>query len=220
MSETSPPGSRPQRADARENLQQILQAAQAVFAERGYEVSIEEVARRSGLGMGTIYRHFPNKRSLVERVATDSMKKTSAEVERATVEETDTWAAFTRVMRYMARVGSSQLVPVSRRRATESGPELIAARTALLADLDALVARAQEVEVLRKDVSAFDLVLMMVSLPPGIPDGEADGTPADLPGRQLSVLLDGLRAPGAETLPEPASTRRDIDVFFRTRFGL
>ncbi|RZB14587.1 TetR/AcrR family transcriptional regulator [Streptomyces sp. F001] len=221
MSEIAPSGARPQRADARENVRQILRAARAVFAERGFEVSIEEVARRSGLGMGTIYRHFPNKHALVEEVAIGHMRETSEVLARAVDEEPDAWSAFTRVMRHMAEVRSSQMFPVSRRRTTESGPALVAARDALLADLEDLMDRAQREGALRTDVNTYDLVLMMASLPSRIPGDEAAGDlTVDLTGRQLSVLLDGLRAPGAERLPTPAATRPDLDEFFRTRFGV
>jgi len=208
------------RADARENIRLILRTARTVFADRGYEVSIEEIARRSGVGMGTIYRHFPNKSALVEHVAVDVMAQASAEIERASEEEPDTWAAFTRVMRHMAQLRSSQMFPISRRRPTEPGPELKAARSALLADFGALVARAQDEGLLREDVTVFDLVLMLNSIPPRIPDAETDEPSADLPGRHLGVLLDGLRAADTEPLPAPAADRRDIDRFFRTRFGL
>ncbi|MYR96383.1 MULTISPECIES: TetR/AcrR family transcriptional regulator [unclassified Streptomyces] len=220
MSPSTPPGDRPLRADARENIRLIRQAAREVFAERGYEVSIEEVARRSGVGMGTLYRHFPNKSALVERIAIDVMTESSAEIGRATAEEPDPWAAFTRVMRHMAQVRSSQMFPVSRRRTTEPGAELLAARAALLADLDRLVARTQDGGVLRGDVNVFDIVLILNSIPARAPDEGTDPPPADLAGRHLGVLLDGLRSPGTQTLPRPSATRRDLDQFFRTRFGL
>lgn len=222
MSPSTPPGDRPLRADARENIRLILEAAREVFADRGYEVSIEEVARRSGVGMGTIYRHFPNKSALVERVAIDVMTETSAEIEGAVAQEPDSWAVFTRVMRHMARFRSSQMFPVSRRRTTEPGPGLMAARAALLADLDGLVTRAQDAGSLRTDVNVFDVVLMLNSIPARIPDDETTGPSADLAGRHLAVLLDGLRShPAAgEPMPSPAADRRDLDRFFRTRFGL
>ena len=202
------------RADARENIRLILRTARTVFADRGYEVSIEEIARRSGVGMGTIYRHFPNKSALVEHVAVDVMAQASAEIERASEEEPETWAAFTRVMRHMAQLRSSQIF-ISRRRPTEPGPELKAARSALLADFGALVARAQDEGLLREDVTVFDLVLMLNSIPPRIPDDGTDEPSADLAGRHLGVLLDGLRAAGTEPLPAPAADRRDIDRFCR-----
>jgi AcrR family transcriptional regulator len=220
MSPLTPPDDRPLRADARQNIEQILQVAKTVFADLGYQVSIEEVARRSGLGMGTIYRHFPNKSALVERVAIDAMRESLAEVEHAVTREPGAWDAFTRVMRHMVRLRSSQLFPVSRGRATEPGPELAGIRTALLAALEDLVVLTQNSGALRDDVNAFDLVLMLNSIPPRIPDA-ADGSPmADLADRHIGVLLDGLRSPGREVLSQPAPGRREIDQFFRTTQGL
>ncbi|MGW3870652.1 TetR/AcrR family transcriptional regulator [Streptomyces sp. NPDC005055] len=220
MSPLTPPGDRPLRADARENVRLILQAAREVFADRGYEVSIEAVARRSGVGMGTVYRHFPSKNGLVERVAIDVMTETSAEIERVSEVEPDPWEVFTRVVRYIAQVRSSQLFPVSRRRTTEPGPELVVAREALLAGFADVVTRAQDAGSLRKDVTVFDLVLMLNSIPAQIPDDGSGGPSMDLAGRQLAVLLDGLRSPGGEPLPSPGADRRDLDRFFQTRFGL
>ncbi|EFL20356.1 putative TetR-family transcriptional regulator [Streptomyces himastatinicus ATCC 53653] len=91
----------------------ILRTARTVFADRGYEVSIEKIARRSGVGMGTIYRHFPSKSALVEHVAVGVMAQASAEIERASEEEPDTWAAFTRVLRHMAQHRSGQMNGIS-----------------------------------------------------------------------------------------------------------
>ncbi|HEY0695116.1 MAG TPA: helix-turn-helix domain-containing protein [Kribbella sp.] len=220
MNPSTPSGERRLRADARQNIEQILQVARDVFADLGYKASIEEVARRSGLGMGTIYRHFPNKSALVERVAIDVMRESLTEVERGLTEEPGSWIAFTRVMRHMVRLRSSQLFPVSRGRATEPGPELVGIRTALLAALEKLVALTQNAGALREDVNAFDLVLMLNSIPPRIPD-PVDGSPmADLADRHIGVLLDGLRAPGAEGLAQPAPGRREIEQFFRNTHGL
>jgi AcrR family transcriptional regulator len=220
MNPSTAPGERPLRADARQNIEQILQVARTVFADLGYKVSIEEVARRSGLGMGTIYRHFPNKSALVERIAIEVMRESLAEAQRAIADEPGTWDAFTRVMRHMMRLRSSQLFPVSRGRATEPGPELAAIRTALLAALEDLVDLTQKSGALREDVNAFDLVLMLNSIPRRMSDA-TDGTPiADLADRHLGVLLDGLRSPSTEILSRPAPGRREIDQFFRTTHGL
>ncbi|MER5432423.1 TetR/AcrR family transcriptional regulator [Streptomyces sp. NPDC002588] len=220
MSPSTPPAERPQRADARQNVEQILQVAQDVFADLGYQASIAEVARRSGLGMGTIYRHFPNKTALVEHIAVKVMQESVAEVRQALAEEPATWTAFTRVMRHMVRLRSSQLFPVSRGRAKEPGPELAGIRTQLLAALEDLVVRTQHAGAMRDDVNAYDIVMMLNSIPPRLPDAE-DGRPtADLADRYIGVLLDGLRAPGSEPLSVPAPGRREIDRFFRTEYGL
>lgn len=220
MSPSTPPADRPLRADARQNVEQILQVAQDVFADLGYQASIAEVARRSGLGMGTIYRHFPNKTALVERIAIKVMQESLDEVRRALAEEPATWTAFTRAVRHMVRLRSSQLFPVSRGRAREPGPELAGIRTHLLTALEDLVARTQGAGAMRDDVTAYDVVLMLNSIPPRLPDAGDDGPTADLTDRYVGVLLDGLRAPGSETLAQPAPGRREIDQFFQTVHGL
>lgn len=220
MSPSTPPADRPLRADARQNVEQILQIAQDVFADLGYQASISEVARRSGLGMGTIYRHFPNKTALVERIAIKVMQESLDEVRHALAEEPATWTAFTRVVRHMVRLRSSQLFPVSRGRAKEPGPELAGVRTQLLTALEDLVVRTQRAGALRDDVNAFDVVMMLNSIPPRLPDAEGDSPTTDLADRYVGVLLDGLRAPGSEALSQPAPGRREIDQFFRTVHGL
>lgn len=215
-----PADGRPLRADARQNVEQILQVAQDVFAAVGYKASIAEVARRSGLGMGTIYRHFPNKAALVERIAIKVMQESLAEVRRALADEPGSWNAFTRVVRHMMGLRSSQLFPVSRGRATEPGPELVGIRTELLAALQKLVAKTQDAGALRDDVNAFDVVLMLNSIPPHLPTGPDNAVTADLADRFLGVLLDGLRAPGSEELALPTPGRREIDLFFQATHGL
>lgn len=220
MSPSTPPADRPLRADARQNVEQILQVAQDVFADLGYQASISEIARRSGLGMGTIYRHFPNKTALVERIAIKVMQESVAEVRRALAEEPATWTAFTRAVRHMVRLRSSQLFPVSRGRAKEPSPELAGIRTRLLTALEDLVARTQRAGAMRDDVTAYDVVLMLNSIPPRLADAGDDSPAADLTDRYVGVLLDGLRAPGSETLAQPAPGRREIDQFFRTMYGL
>ncbi|AEM88377.1 TetR/AcrR family transcriptional regulator [Streptomyces violaceusniger] len=221
MSPATPPADRPLRADARQNVEHILDVAQEVFADLGYQASIAEVAKRSGLGMGTIYRHFPNKAVLVERIAIKVMRESLAEVRGALAGEPATWPAFTGVVRHMTSLRSSQLFPVSRGRATEAGPELVAVRTQLLAALEDLVTRTQQAGILRDDVNAYDIVLMLNSIPPRHTADTVDDEPvSDLADRYIGVLLDGLRAPGSEPLSRPAPGRREIDQFFRTTQGL
>lgn len=121
----------------------------------------------------------------------------------------------------MTRLRSSQLFPVSRGRAKEPGPELAAVRTELLGALEDLVTGAQQAGVLRDDVNAYDVVLMLNSIPPRhLPAPDSGEAVADLADRHIGVLLDGLRAPGCEPLAGPAPGRRDVDQFFRATHGL
>ncbi|MFJ5305457.1 hypothetical protein [Streptomyces sp. NPDC088350] len=135
------------------------------------------------------------------------MQESVTEVRRALAEEPATWIAFTRAVRHMVRLCSSQLFPVSRGRAKEPGPELAGIRTQLLTALEDLVARTQRSGAMRDDVTAYDVVLMLNSIPPRLADAEDpgdDGPMADLTDRYVGVLLDGLRAPGFR---DPGPTR-------------
>lgn len=213
MSSTSPQGERPLRADARHNFDVILQVARELFAEQGYEASISEVGRRSGLGMGTIYRHFENKTVLMERIAISAMEETLAEVQQVLAGEPDSWGGFCHVMRHLVRNRSSQLR--LRGRATTPGPALGKIRGELLGALDDLVARTQHAGLLRTDVNAVDIVLLLDSIPPNPPASDVDTAQ-----RHLAVILDGLRQPGREVLVTPAPGPVEIDHYFHRTHGL
>ena len=72
--EVAPIISRPKRADARRNYDKVVTAARDAFAERGASTSLEEIARRANVGIGTLYRHFPNRQSLLEAVYVDEVQ--------------------------------------------------------------------------------------------------------------------------------------------------
>src|SRR3954469_16264226 len=67
--------SRPKRADARRNYEKVLAAARAAFAEGGESTALEEIARRAGVGIGTLYRHFPNRQALLEALYADEVEE-------------------------------------------------------------------------------------------------------------------------------------------------
>jgi AcrR family transcriptional regulator len=211
---------RPRRSDARRNVEIILSAAREVFAESGYGTSIAEVARRSSLGMGTVYRHFPNKSALMERVAVEVMRELLDVVEKALASDDEPWEIFRRVFRKMGAVRSSELFPASRGRTSDAGPELIEARSALLKALDRLVRQAQESGRMRTDVNVYVVVLGRNAGPPCMTTRPEEVAGVDHADRHLGLLLDGLRAPAAEALTDPAPSRRDVDLFFRARHDL
>jgi AcrR family transcriptional regulator len=211
---------KPRRSDARRNVEIILSAAREVFAESGYGTSIAEVARRSSLGMGTVYRHFPNKSALMERVAVEVMRELLDVVEKALASDDEPWEIFRRVFRKMGAVRSSELFPASRGRTSDAGPELIEARSALLKALDRLVRQAQESGRMRTDVNVYDVVIVLNAVPPSMTTRPEEVAGVDHADRHLGLLLDGLRAPAAEALTDPAPSRRDVDLFFRARHDL
>src|SRR5437879_701251 len=99
---TSPP--RPKRADARRNYEKVLAAAREAFAEGGEATSLEEIARRAGVGIGTLYRHFPSRQALLEAVYVDEVEAVCRSA--AELDDADQWEAlnrwFERLIAYLA----------------------------------------------------------------------------------------------------------------------
>jgi AcrR family transcriptional regulator len=193
---------RPLRADAARNRARILEAARAAFAEGGLDVGVEEIARRAGVGKGTLYRRFPTKESLVLAIFDDRL----ADLERfaaAAAEEPDAWEALAGFLADAARLqadnqGFFEVV------AAQGGgvltPEL---RGRFLAVLAAPLRRAQEAHCVREDLVPADvtlLVRMLGATTRPLPDGQ----PMEDRWRcYLGLLLDGLRPAAATPLPAP-----------------
>ncbi|WP_050897208.1 TetR/AcrR family transcriptional regulator [Patulibacter medicamentivorans] len=95
---TSPAAERPMRADARRNRERLLRAARDTFAEQGVDGSLEEVARRAGVGVGTLYRHFPARDDLIEALLHERFERTIAHAESLR-EGGDPWAAVEAYLR-------------------------------------------------------------------------------------------------------------------------
>jgi AcrR family transcriptional regulator len=180
---TSVPRGRPQRADAQRNYHKLVAAAREVFAEDGVQASLEEVARRAGLGIGTLYRHFPTRQDLFDAVYLEEVKAIS----RLSDESGDlpAWDAFVS--------WTDQLVAyVSTKRALAEAlnydSEMFqAGRAAVQENGERVLARAVEAGVARPGWS-FDDVLRMVA---GITQVQCvDPAQRD---RILRLALDGLR---------------------------
>src|SRR5690349_22608185 len=93
MSQLVAPGDRPLRADARRNREKVLTAARKVFSEHGRDAQMDDVARRAGVGVGTVYRHFPTKEALIEALVVDSFQKIALRAEAA-LQADDAWDAL------------------------------------------------------------------------------------------------------------------------------
>src|ERR1700755_1880479 len=95
---------RPKRADARRNYEKVLAAAREAFAEGGESTSLEEIARRAGVGIGTLYRHFPSRQALLEALYVDEVQEVCRSA--AQLEGADSWEAlnewFERFIAYLA----------------------------------------------------------------------------------------------------------------------
>jgi AcrR family transcriptional regulator len=200
------------RADARRNRERVLDAALHCFAADGLQAQMDDVASRAKVGVGTVYRHFPTKDALIEALADDYFAR-QAEVARAALEVEDAWEALSGyVHRASDILGENRaLAQVLRDR-----PEMMAAAAIRAAEelsffdtLTTLIDRAQDAGALRKDFRLEDIPLIMCSL------GSLQTSRGDYASwrRQRAIILDGLRAPGSEPLPDepvPALAKRKV----------
>jgi AcrR family transcriptional regulator len=202
---------KPLRADARRNRERVLVAAREVFAEQGTDGSVAEIARRAGVGAGTIFRNFPTKRDLLLAALEDSLEEIVGAFDDAE-ELADPWEAF--VVMFS---GSAEIQARNKAFYDALGPELF--REPRLQEIharrhartEALVARAQEAGVLRADVRAEDLPFLLTAV--GATGEKCAGKPAlsdDLWRRYLGVVLDGLRPEGATQLEPPAPSFAEL----------
>ncbi|MFC7585429.1 TetR/AcrR family transcriptional regulator [Nonomuraea antimicrobica] len=100
------------RADARRNREQIIATAREVFLEQGIHAPLEEVARRAGVGIATLYRRFPDRHTLVQQVALDSLTLVGEELAHATATHPDAWGALVQLIRRLVELRLSVIMPV------------------------------------------------------------------------------------------------------------
>lgn len=185
------------RADAIRNREAIVEAAAEVMAEQGAAVDVREIARRSGVGMGTLYRHFPKKEDLVRTVLDQDFSRWAEAARQAAIEAEDPWAALTDFYR-QALSGCARHRAIMESFAltwTDPDPTGIPQLRAVLEEL-----RARAAELLRPGVTTDDLVLLLISL--GYAAQFTDECRPHMWNRLLLVSLDGLRAEHREPLPE------------------
>ncbi|MEV1005642.1 TetR/AcrR family transcriptional regulator [Nonomuraea sp. NPDC050202] len=169
------------RADARRNRERIVGAALGLFAERGAGVSMEEIAQAAGLGVGTLYRHFPDRHALVEDIAEATLTALRDHL-RASLAQPP-WEALLNLVRYCAEQPLALVTSLAG--TTPASP----CRARLTSEIDALLAglieRAQDEDGIRRDLSSEQIAgLLNVAIC-------RPGARADDP--LTTVLLDGLR---------------------------
>lgn len=181
---------RPLRADARRNRDRILQAAQEIFATEGLSVPIDDVAKRAGVGVGTLYRHFPTKEALFEAIVISRMEELTATAECLTTSADPGGAFFS----FVAELGSVVATKRDLSDALNSAGVDVKARAAHVfeafgAAVAHLLARAQDAGAVRADVTVPDLLGLVVG-------SCLASTPTPLsgdPNRMLAIVCDGLR---------------------------
>jgi AcrR family transcriptional regulator len=203
------------RSDARRNRERLVASARELFATTGVDVSVEEITRHAGLGMGTLYRHFPTKEDLIDAVLEDAFAELVDVAEKAAADE-DAWAGFTSFLEraftlHTANRGLKDVLATQ-----EHGRQRAQAMRARLRPLlRRIIRRAQEQGALRPDFTAEDLPLVFWT-----GDRVIDATAAVAPDywrRYFGLLLDGLRAQAATPLPRPPLTRAQLERAMRHR---
>ena len=194
MSQLVAPGDRPLRADARRNREKVLMAAREVFSEHGRDAQMDDVARRAGVGVGTVYRHFPTREALIEALMVAAFEAIAEQAESA-LEVEDPWDAFSSVLwrgaEIMAADRALSEVFASIPGAMESAMPTVEGLTDTMAKL---IARAQAAGVLRADMIVDDVPMVMCGI------GSATKKEHRCEGawrRHLSIVLDGLRSDSA-----------------------
>ena len=186
---------RPLRADARRNRAKLVAAAAAAFAEAGLDAQVEDIARRAGVGVGTLYRHFPTKDALIAALAEEHFERLADTIEAALEagESGDGWETFTATIWRIADTVAADVAwceivgghPTAVQAASR-GQHRLAAATATL------VARAQQSGRMRADVTFADISTIMCGFG-HIAAAQRAGAALDWK-RYLEIALDGLRA--------------------------
>jgi AcrR family transcriptional regulator len=178
---------RPKRADARRNYEKVLAAAQEAFAEGGVATSLEEIARLAGVGIGTLYRNFPNRQALLEAVYVDEVANLCESA--AELHALPPWDAFVawvhRLVAYLAtkQALAHELIEYVDRDA----PLFKTCRESLFATAQPLLERAQQAKAVRTDTNVWEIIQIVGGIAK-IPAAEPEQIE-----HLLQIALDGLR---------------------------
>ncbi|MEC3953683.1 helix-turn-helix domain-containing protein [Nocardia sp. CDC153] len=185
---TAPSTGKPMRADARRNYERIVTTAQQAFAELGPEVALEEIARRAGVGIGTLYRHFPSREVLIEAVYRTNIEQLSqrarelleihsgADAFEYWLREQVAWVMANRVLATTLKAGMDHDTPVFQ-----------LCRTSIMDAATILIDAARDAGAIRSDVEPRDLLRF------GHGIGVACEATPEAAERMLAITLDGLR---------------------------
>jgi len=181
---------RPKRADARRNYEKVLAAAREAFAEGGESTSLEEIARRAGVGIGTLYRNFPNRQALLEALYTDEVEEVCRSAEQ--LDGTDPWEDLNAWLeRFIAYIGTKRALAAELLNYLDhDAPLFQSSRASLYASGEPLLQRAQQAGAVRPDVTIADVMQMVM----GIAKLPA-GNPSQVE-HLIRIALDGLRYNG------------------------
>jgi AcrR family transcriptional regulator len=184
------------RADARRNLDKIVEAAAGVVAELGVDAPMAAIAKRAGVGVGTLYRRFPDRDALILAVGRHYMDSIGEALDRVTAANPDAWSAIREFVSWVAGSGRGALAAALAKApdlAMAETDEFVAEQNHWMQQLDDLVRQAQADGAMRPDVHAddiIDLVNVFTCHPEALPPAVAAR-----PVKYLHLMLDGMRTP-------------------------
>ncbi|WP_395110743.1 TetR/AcrR family transcriptional regulator [Actinomadura sp. SCN-SB] len=183
------PAGRPLRADARRNRTRILEAAEAVFAAKGSAASTEEIAQQAGVGIGTVFRHFPTKEALLQAIIGAQAARLADDIEgllRGGDPATALFTFFTGMTERAAR--TKTVIDLL----AEAGIDISVSKPVhgLRRAIEDLLTNAQDAGTVRKDVSAPEVIALLVGVCQATVHTAWD---RDVMNRTLAIVFDGLR---------------------------
>ena len=210
----SPDGQEPGlRADARLNRERVIQAAREVFAEQGLDASTNEIARRAGVGVATLFRRFPTRDDLVAATFADKMRAYVDAIDDA-LADPDPWHGFCAYIERVCRMqaddrGFADVLTLTFPTAKAFERE----RTQTMAGLTELLGRAQAAGRLRTDFVHQDVPLILMANA-GVVAATRDTAP-DAWRRVVGYLIQSFAADAAHPLPDPPSPRQVYRTLLR-----
>jgi AcrR family transcriptional regulator len=176
------------RADARRNFDRLIVAAREAFTEHGPEASLDDIARRAGVGPGTLYRHFPARLALLEAVYRDDITRLSDRARELLAEKPIEEALGTWMLEQVEYVLYRRALAATLKTALDRDSETMAyCKTTMREAADAMLVRAKEAGLVRPEVTGSDLLRL------GHAIGYASEYAPEDAERMLSYMLDGLR---------------------------
>lgn len=210
MARTTTTSDRPLRADAERNRRRILDAAAELFAERGLQLSLDEVAERAAVGVGTVYRRFADREALIDALLQERVDEFLEMVEQAAANP-DPWEGLIDFIRTGSEFhGRNRALKELMFSARGSREWVDRVRSRVKPKVAAMVAAAKEQGKLREDLDVLDVPIVELMLA-GVIDFTRDGDP-DTWLRMLGIVVDGLRAGRRAPQPLQAMPLRPQDL--------
>ncbi|RKN04193.1 TetR/AcrR family transcriptional regulator [Streptomyces radicis] len=200
------------RADAVRNRERILAAAREAVVDQGPHVPLDEIARRAGVGNATLYRHFPDRESLLFHVLLYVNERIVGRAQQTLETEHDPFEALRSMILHAAEERVGGLCPMLSFGLDHEDPRLLASRDRMQRITQQLIDRAHASGQLRRDVGAGDLLVAVARLTLPVPG--THGSDTTMARRHLQIFLDGLRTPPRSELPGAAITLEDLKEEF------